>query len=153
MLSAPEVSDSTFSSLKALLTLLQNWEGTQKKGKKSFPRLFWAPPNLFWFSRRQRERAPPCQSDTQRRDGLWSDSHLTYAAFHFVTLSISSLFSIPPGSPELYNLECHISNFSYSIAACDRRWNYNARSVQVHRPCFKRKLPRIRAAFSGSNLW
>lgn len=126
--------------------------GDTEKGKKVSPVSSELPLISFDFLG-ERERAPPCQSDTQRRDGLWSDSHLTYAAFHFVTLSISSLFSIPLGSPELYNLECHILSFSYSIAACGRRWNYNAGSARVHRPCLKRKLLQIRAAFSGSNLW
>lgn len=125
--------------------------GHRKREKKVSPVSSELPLISFDFLG-ERERAPPCQSDTQRRDGLWSDSHLTYAAFHFVTLSISSLFSIPLGSPELYNLECHILNFSYSVAACDPRWNYDAGSVQVHRPCLKRKLLQIKAAFSGSNV-
>lgn len=70
-LSAPEVSDSAFSSLKALLTLWQNCEGTGGKGKKKKKKSFPVSSELSLISfdfLGERESAAPCQSDTQGRE-------------------------------------------------------------------------------------
>lgn len=128
-LSAPEVSDRAFSSLKASLTFMAElWRDRGEKAKeKKVSSLFWAPPNLFWFSRRGRERGTLSERHTGKREELWSDSHCTDAAAHFVTLSVASLLSILLGSPELHHLERSVSNFSQ--VPCDLHWNDDWKGV------------------------